>query len=93
MNDFGSFYFVKCCIYGDNIDSLKLGIEYGVDFDEHVEYAFDKSIRKHKINTLEFILDNYTNPTLNNIPLPDIDISKYRFIKMLIDRNILDLPN
>lgn len=93
------------CIIDNDAESLKLLTDNGLNFDKSIEYVFDMLIRERYIadnydtrkrnqnNIIEFLLDNYPDIRLNNIFVHQEDINKYKFIKMLVNKNMLDLPD
>jgi ankyrin repeat protein len=105
MDDIYHFSFFSDCIFYDDVQTLKLLVEHGLDLDKHIFWAFDvlinerydesnKHIRKaNSKNILEYILCNYPEEHPDNVYIIRKDMNKYKFIKMLVDRNMIDLPD
>jgi len=81
---------IDSCIEIDKADVLRLLCEHGIQFDK--KYVLRASIiRKHK-NTIEFLLDKYPNITINTrFAIEKSDVHVCQFIKMLIDRELIDI--
>jgi ankyrin repeat protein len=93
-NDIINDNIINSCFIKDSIESLKLLIKHGFTFDTYIQNAFTKSVKYKSKNILQFILDNYSQNILNkNIFVGQKNIKKYRFIRMLVDREIIDLPD
>jgi ankyrin repeat protein len=100
---------VESCIYNDNGNNLSLLIEYGIIqiqmitnqeiyFEDTNKYMliWDACLEKKKKNILEFIINHYPEIIPNDINTSLIEqqyIQKYNFIKMLINRNLIDVPD
>jgi hypothetical protein len=98
---------IKLCICNDDIDNLKLLIQY-----DTIQLVANQTIYFYTINEelliwnaclkmrakniLEFIVNHCPEIIPNDIDTSSIeqkDIQKYNFIKMLINRNLIDIPN
>jgi len=85
------------CIYNDDVDSLKLLIQFDIiDIinDECYESPWKICLRHKALNMIEFIIDNYPEMIHDNeTHIRQEDIDKYNFIKMLVDRNLIDVAD
>jgi ankyrin repeat protein len=95
------------CICHDDVDSLILLINHGIveiipHDDLYIERIYDYAtiwnacMELRTKNILEFIIDNYPDVIPNNINKSLVnrkDKKKYNFIKMLINRNFIDIPD
>jgi hypothetical protein len=98
---------INICIYSDNIDILKSLIQYDIvivtphhniyieecDMDTTI---FDACLILKRNNMLQFFITHYPEIIPENINksfVHEYDIKKYNFIKMLISKNIIDLPD
>jgi len=95
------------CLYHDNSYSLLMLIEYNMiritadkviyfHIDDSFFSIFDVSLRTKKKNVLEFLLNNYPQIVPNDIDrtlIKEEDITTYNFIKMLVNRNLIDLQD
>jgi len=95
---------LEFCILNDNVDALKLLLQYDAvkmipdDIflynDEHGYVSiYKKCILVKAVNVLEFIINNYPEIIPDNTFIKDKDIKKYNFIKMLINKNIIDIAD
>jgi len=91
-NIYGSL--VEDCIYSDNIDSLKLLIEFDIVnmINENYGSVRNKCLEHKSKNIIQFIIDHYPEIVID-IRIKKRDIKKYNFIKMLINRNIIDVAD
>jgi len=92
------------CICHDDVDSLKLLIQFDLvnivddkyfinDYNWQQKSIQDLCIEKRAKNIFEFIIDNYPEIIPNDIHICKEDIQKYSFIKMLINRDFIDVPD
>jgi hypothetical protein len=82
------------CCYADDIEMLKSLITYGFKFDICGSTILNICIDNERKNILEFILQNYPDLIRNYQPMADKEqINKYHFIKMLVDRELIDIPD
>jgi len=102
---------IASCIINDDINSLKLLIQYDI-----IELIPDEKFYFYKINTLvndemkisiwnaciyikaknimEFIINYYPEIIANDdTNVKKEDINKYNFIRILINRNLIDVPD
>jgi len=97
LDDYADFYslsLIYFCLNNDNIESLKLLIQHGFDFDGFLSNSIVQSLKCQKKNILEFIINNYPDAVKNHeITIKQKNIKKYLFIKMLIDREVIDVSN
>jgi ankyrin repeat protein len=87
---------IRVCIENDDVECLQILIEHGLKIDEFNSLNESFDLRTKKKNILEFILDNYPDVIKNHdieIDISDKDINKYHFIKMLVERQFIDLPD
>lgn len=91
------------CVIYDDIIGLKLLIQYGIEkftplkkiwFDDQKKSLWDICLQRKTINILEFIISDYPHiiPN-NNILIEQEDIQKYNFVKMLINKNLIDIAD
>jgi ankyrin repeat protein len=98
---------IAWCIYNDDIDSLRLLIQYNIEkltIEQHIRFDFDYDggsiwdiCLKYKAkNILEFIINHYPKiipKDFDKLSIKQKDIQKYNFIKMLINKNLIDVPD
>ena len=81
-------------LYNDDVETMMILMEHGLDAD--INYIFKGCIALHKQNILQFITNNYPE-VIENITVDLYNQQKkiniYRFIKMLIDREIIDIAD
>jgi len=96
---------IQLCIQNDDDISLVLLVQhnivkiiidqkfYLVEINEWIS-LFDVCLRNKAKKILQFIIDNYPEITPNHpLLVKQKTVKKYRFIKMLIDRNIIDVAD
>lgn len=95
LDDCCEINLIKSFMENDDVESFKLLIRHGLKFDtpNNNIYIMDKCLEFKKINILQFIADNYLETIPNNIRIVDEFIKKYHFIKMLINRQIIDIAD
>lgn len=94
------------CIVSDDIDSLKILIHFNIihmiedeyfDIDDDIYTddisIWDACVKYQSENILEFVINNYQQLVPNNIHIRKKYIKKYNFIKMLVNRNIIDVAD
>jgi ankyrin repeat protein len=91
------------CIHNDNVNDLKLLIQHDIinvideqyyDIFWQKKSAWKTCIENKAKNILEFIIENYPEIIqYDNIHIREEDINKYNFIKMLINRNLIDIAD
>jgi hypothetical protein len=98
---------INICIFNDDSNSLSLLIQYDIVqitinqkifFREINKYMtiWNICLKKKKKNMLEFIMNNHPEiipKIINKSYIKRKDIQKYNFVKMLINRNLIDIPN
>jgi ankyrin repeat protein len=96
---------IEQCINRDDIHSLKLFIEHDIvkittnelryhRVDDYLLF-FEECINTRAKNMLEFIIINYPHIISNNAGslIEQTDIKKYNFMKMLVERNLIDIAD
>jgi len=97
---------IEPCISNDDVDSLRLLIQFNLEeltVDENIrlksdyeETIWDACLEYKAKNIIEFIINNYSEiipENINEFPIKQQDIQTYNFIKMLINRNFIDVPD
>lgn len=93
---------ITACMINDNTNNLILLTQCGIIqnleiyFVNRITHILEQCLRRKTPNILQFIIDKYPELVLNNIDctlVKEIDIHKYKFLKMLIDRNIIDIAD
>jgi ankyrin repeat protein len=90
------------CICHDDVDSLKLLIEFdigkptsgkSITFEGEQLSIWKMCLRSKATKVLEFIINNYHHVIPNKLSVKKKDIKKYNFIKMLMNRNLVDVAD
>lgn len=90
------------CICRDDVDSLKLLIEFDIEkptsgksitFEGEQLSIWKMCLRSKATTILEFIINSYHHVIPNKLSVKKKDIKKYNFIKMLINRNLTDVAD
>jgi len=97
---------IRMCIYNDDSHSLAILIQNNMAkifpkkticmYGNINLLIFDACVLFQAANILQFIIDNYPKIIPNNIHkslIKQKDVQKYNFIKMLINRNLIDIPD
>jgi hypothetical protein len=96
---------VTYCIRDDNHHILALLVQRGIVkllpnktfyFDIELITIWDFCIKWQRKNVLEYIINNHPQmipDVILKLLLEQKSLDKYNFIKMLIDRNIIDIPD
>lgn len=73
---------------------MELLIQYNIINVDNNESIFYQCLKRKAKNILEFIINNYPE-IIHTITISSTkkNIRIYRFIKMLINRNIIDIPD
>lgn len=90
------FELIDICSGNDDIESIKLFIKHGFEFEYYADCLVEPCLENKEINMLQFIIENYLDAIIDEDISKYINkskIRKYHFIKMLIDRQIIDLPD
>jgi len=98
---------IEDCVYMDDDHALTLLIQYNmvtIDVDTKIYtydrteilHIFDACVAFKSKNILQLLIDNYPEIIPRNINKTSVngkDVKKYKFIKMLINKNIVDIPD